>query len=38
MIVEGRCPGLQEVNFYAIQLVELAMFLLNKMTMFRYMQ
>ena len=32
MIVEGRCPGLQEAHFYAIQLIELAMLLLYKMT------
>ena len=32
MIVEGHCPGLQEAHFYAIQLIELAMFLLDKKT------
>ena len=32
MIVEGHCPGLQEAHFYAIQLIELAIFLLDKMT------
>ena len=32
MIVEGCCPGLQKAHFYTIQLIELAMFLLDKMT------
>ena len=32
MRVKGCCPGLQEAHFYAIQLIELAMFLLDKMT------
>ena len=33
MVVEGRCPGLLEAHFYAIQFIELAKFLLDKMTM-----